>query len=164
MATQLLADLLPALAQVYAPELVRCFNRLSVLAALLPKQKGAGKNVAWEPRFSRTVHAKSFTEGADMTDAEFQTDPTVPATLPWGLYRAGFSMSGLSVAAAAGSVGSALELLDQFQTNLTDAGSDLVSQINAALYTGDGTGTNIAGLFGGGALANSGTYANINRA
>ena len=164
MATMLLADILSALSQVFAPELARQFNRQSVLAELLPKQKGAGKNVGWDVRFSRTVHAASFPEGANMSDDEFQTDPTVPATLPWAMYRAGFSLSGLSVAASSGSIGSARELLEQFRTNLTDAGSDLISQINRALFIGDGTGTNIAGLLGGGALTTSGTYANINRA
>jgi hypothetical protein len=80
------------------------------------------------------------------------------------MYRAAFSLSGLSVAAASGSVGSAVELLDQFGSNLADAAADLVSQINAALYSGAGTGTTIAGLLGSGALAATGTYANINRA
>lgn len=164
MGTQMLADILPALSQLFAPELARQFNRQSVLAELLPKQRGAGKNVGWDVRFSRSVHAGSFTEGADMAPNEFQRDPTVPATLHWGTYRTGFALSGLSVAAASGSVGSALELLDQFRTNLTDAGSDLISQINRALYLGDGSGPNITGLFGGGALAASGTYAGINRA
>jgi hypothetical protein len=164
MSTLLLADILPALSQLFAPELARQFNRQSVTAELLPKQKGAGKNISWDVRFSRAVHAASFTEGAPMDPNEFQTDITVPATLPWAMYRTGFSLSGLSVAAASGSVGSALELLDQFRTNLTDAGTDLISQINSAIFLGDGTGTNIAGLLGGGALTASGTYANINRA
>lgn len=160
----LLADILPALSQLFQPVLDRQFNRLSVLAALLPKANGSGKNVAWDVRFSRTVHAASFTEGSDVAAGEFQTDTTVPATLPWAMYRSAFSMSGLSVAASSGAVGSAVELLDLFRSNLTDAASDLVSQINGGLYLGDGTGTKLVGLLSGGAIAASGTYANINRA
>lgn len=164
MSTQLLQDILPALAQLLQPELDRQFNRQTVMAALLPKRKGAGKNISWDARFSRSVHAASFPEGSDVQPNEFQTDPTVPATLPWAMLRSAFSMSGLSVAAAAGAIGSPVELLDQFGSNLADAISDLASQINVALFNGNGTGTNIVGLIGGGALAASGTYAGINRA
>jgi hypothetical protein len=163
MATQVLADILTSLSQVFAPALDRQFNHLSVLAELLPKQNGAGKNVAWDVRFSRTTHAANFTEGADVAAGEFNVDVTQPASLSWAAYRAAFALSGLSVAAAAGSVGSALELLDQFGSNLVDAGSDLVSQINAGLYSAAGTGSLLAGLSGAGAIAATGTYANINR-
>ena len=164
MAILTLQDILGALSQLFAPELDRQFNRQAVTAELLPKRGGAGKNVAWDVRFSRTVHAASFVEGSAVQASEFQTDVTVPATLGWAMYRSAFSLSGLAVAAASGSVGSAMELLDQFGSNLTDAATDLISQINAALFAGTGAGANIAGLFGGGALAASGTYANINRA
>jgi len=164
MATVTLQDILNSLSQIFAPELDRQFNRQAVTAELLPKRAGAGKNIGWDVRFSRSVHAASFTEGSPVGADEFQADVTVPATLQWASYRSAFSLSGLAVAAASGSVGSALELLDQFGTNLTDAASDLISQINGALFGGVGTGTNIAGFFGGGAVAASGTYANVNRA
>jgi hypothetical protein len=163
MATQVLSDISSALSQLFAPELQRQFNRNSVLAELLPKKNGNGKNVAWDVRFSRSTHAAAFTEGADVGASELQTDTTVPATLSWASYRVGFSLSGLSVAAAASSPGSAVELLDQFQTNLEDAASDLVSQINAGLYSGAGTSSAVAGLVGAGAIAATGTYANVSR-
>jgi hypothetical protein len=161
--TQVLSDISTALSQLFAPELARQFNRHSVIAELIPKKTGTGKNVAWDTRFSRTTHAAAFTEGSDIAAGEFNTDPTQPASLSWGMYRVAFSLSGLSVAAAATSPGSALELLDQFQTNLEDAAMDLVSQINAAVYAGTGASGQIAGFIGGGALAATGTYAGVNR-
>jgi|JI10StandDraft_1071094.scaffolds.fasta_scaffold237170_2 hypothetical protein len=164
MPTQTLQDILNSLAQTFGPELDRQFNRQSVLAEALPKRNGSGKNVAWDVRFSRTVHAAPFAEGAPVGANEFQNDVTVPATLGWGMYRVAFSLSGLAVAASTGSVGSALEMMDLFGTNLADAATDLVSQINTALYTGTGSGTTIAGLFGAGAIGATGSYANINRA
>lgn len=164
MAIQTLQEILAALAQIFAPELDRQFNRQCVLAEVLPKRVGAGKNIAWDVRFSRSKHAGSFAEGADVAADEFQTDLTVPATLGWGMYRSAFSVSGLAIAASSGSVGSALDMLDLFGSNLTDAASDLIAQINSALFLGDGTGSNVAGLFGAGAIHNTGVYANINRA
>lgn len=160
---QVLSDISSALSQLFAPLLDRQFNRHSVIAELIPKKPGAGKNIAWDTRFSRSTHAAAFTEGSDVAAGEFNTDITQPATLSWGMYRVAFSLSGLSVAAAATSPGSALELLDQFQTNLEDAAMDLVSQINAAIYAGTGSSGQLYGLVGGGALAATGTYANVNR-
>ncbi len=163
MATQVLSDISAALSTYFDGELQRQFNRTSVLCEALPKLPGGGKSVNWDARLNRTTHAAAFTEGADVAAGEFNVDPTVPAVLPWGQYRVAFSLSGISVAAAATSPGSAVELLDQFQSNLEDAASDLVSIINSALYTGTGANNQIAGLTGAGALALTGTYAGILR-
>lgn len=163
MATQVLSDISTALSTFFDAEMQRQFNRLSVLAEAVPKQFGGGKAVNWDVRLSRSTHAAAFTEGADVDSSEFNVDPTVPATLGWAMYRTAFSLSGISVAAAATSVGSALELLDQFQSNLEDAASDLVSKINSELYSGTGSNSRIAGLVGAGALAATGTYATVNR-
>lgn len=164
MATQVLSDISSALSQLFAPILDRQFNRDAVLLDLLDKQEGAGKNLAWDVRFSRSTHAASFTEGADVAAGEYNVDPTAPATLPWGQYRVAFSLSGLSVAAAQSSPGSAMELLNQFESHLEDAASDLVSQLNAAAFTGDGTGSNMAGISGSGMIASTGSYAGISQA
>lgn len=163
MATQVLSDISSALSTFFDAELQRQFNRTSVLADALPKLPGGGKAVNWDVRLNRTTHAAAFTEGADVDSSEFNVDPTVPAVLSWGQYRVAFSLSGISVAAAASSPGSALELLDQFQSNLEDAASDLVSKINAEIYAGTGSNNRIAGLTGAGAIAATGTYATISR-
>ncbi len=160
----LLTDITAALSTRFGPELDRQFNRMTVTSSLLRKVDGQGKQISWDVRVPRTTHAASFTEGADVTAGEYNVDPTIPAVLNWPMYRVAFSLSGLAVAAAAASPGSASELLDQFGTNLIDAASDMASVINADIYAGDGTGTKITGLVGGGALAATGIYAGINRA
>lgn len=163
MADQLLTNISSALSTQFQPKLDRQFNRLSVLAGLLPVKRGAGANVTWDVRFTRSTHAASFTEGSDVGAGEFQTDTNVPASLSWGQYRTAFSISGMALAAARSAMNSPEALMALFEGNLEDAGADLISQINAALFAGAGTGTNIAGLYGAGALATTGTYANIAR-
>lgn len=161
---QLLADIQSALSTRFGPELDRQFNRMTVTSSLLRKVDGQGKQISWDVRVPRSTHAASFSEGSDVTAGEFNVDPTIPAVLNWPMYRVAFSLSGLSVAAAANSPMSATELLDQFGTNLTDAASDMASVINADLYGGDGTGTKITGFVSGGAITATGIYAGINRA
>jgi len=163
MATLTLADIANALSTRMAAPLDRQFNRTSVGLSLVKKVDGQGKQINWDARFSRSTHAAAFTEGSSVQASEFNVDPTVPASLPWGMYRVAFSLSGIAVAAAANSQGSALELLDQFESNLIDAASDLASQLNAGLYSGTGLSNNMHGLIGGGAILATGLYANINR-
>jgi hypothetical protein len=161
MATQDLAtNLDDALSQLYAPRLIRNFNRISVLAALLMKKPGAGKNVAWDAMFSG-ASAAAYADGADV--AAYDVDTPVPATLGWGLYRSSFAITGLAQAAAATSQGSAEELIDLIDTSAENSAMKLISLINADLYAGDGTGgggePTIVGLAS--ALDSTGTYANI---
>lgn len=146
-------NLSSALSQVYAPKLVRAFNRLSVLATVIPKEQGRGKNVAWDVMFSGNT-AATYTDGADVST--YDVDTPVAATLSWGLYRSSFSVSGLAQAAAATSLGSADELMELIDTSATNAAMKLISTINSDLFTGS---TGIVGL--NTALASSGSYANI---
>jgi len=160
MALQDLAtNLDDALSQLYAPKLVRAFNRASVLGSLLPKKIGRGKNIAWDVMFSG-ASAASYTDGADVST--YDVDTPVPATLSWGLYRSSFSVSGLAQAAAATSAGSAQELLDIIGTSIDNSAMKLSSTLNAAMFAGTGSGTTLTGLAT--ALDNTGTYAGIARA
>ena len=163
MGTQLLADIANVLTKQFDPALKRQFNRRSVLAALLPKKNGAGANLNWGARFSRSVHAAKFTEGADVAAGEINQDVDQNAVLGWAMYRVAFGMSGISIAAARSALQSPDALLELFEGHLTDAATDLISQINAALYSGDGSASEIAGLYGSGALAATGSYAGLSR-
>ncbi len=166
MATQVLNDFATALTTVFQPKLDRQFNRLAVLAGALPKSVGSGKNVSWDVRFSRTTHAANFTEGSDVGAGELNVDTTVPATLNWGLYRVAFGISGLSVAAAKSAIGSPLEVMALFEGHVMDAAADLISVINADLFTGDGSSTKIQGLYSGAnaPILTTGSYAGLARA
>jgi hypothetical protein len=163
MADQVLSNIASALSVQFQPKMDRQFNRLSVLASVLQTKPGAGQNLTWDVRFSRSTQPANFTEGSDVSAGEFQTDPTVPASLSWGQYRTGFSISGLALTAARSSANSPEALMQLFEGNLEDAASALISKINGDLFTGAGTGTLIAGLYGSGALATTGTYANVAR-
>ncbi|GAC1576971.1 MAG: hypothetical protein NVS3B7_10100 [Candidatus Elarobacter sp.] len=156
MALQDLAtNLNAALSQLYAPKVIRAFNRISILSAMLPKAPGRGKNVAWDVYVSGNS-AASYTDGADV--ATYDVDTPLPATLSWGLYRQSFQISGLAQAAAASSYGSADELIALIDTSASNSAMKLVSTVNADLFTGSGANA-ITGLST--ALAATGTYAGI---
>ena len=162
--TEVLTDFNAALSIFFDEKVSRQFNRMAVTAELLEKVPGAGQAINWDVRVNRATHATFFTEGSDVAAGEYNIDPNLKATLGWGMYRSAFALSGLSVAAARTSPGSAIEMLNQFETNLVDAASDLVSQVNSELWLGTGATSRIAGFTGGGALSATGTYAGLNRA
>lgn len=158
MALQDLAtNLSAALSQVYAPKVVRAFNRISILAAALPKTAGRGKNVAWDVYVSGNT-AGTFVDGSDVTT--YDVDTPLAATLSWGLYRQSFQISGLAQAVAATSIGSADELMALIDTSAANSAMKLASTINADLFTGSGANA-ITGLST--ALTNTGVYATINK-
>jgi hypothetical protein len=158
MASQDLAtNLSAALSQVYAPKLIRQFNRQSVLATLLMKQNGQGKNVAWDNFFSG-ASAASYTDGADVST--YDVDTPVAGTIGWGLYRSSFAVTGLAQAAAATSLGSADELVALIESSAQNSASKLIRKINTDLFTGTAAPA-IVGL--GTAIAATGTYAGISQ-
>jgi hypothetical protein len=130
------------LAQNYRGGLVRQANRQAVALKCLPFVEGAGKNVAFAPTGTGAV-AENFAEGADV--ANYGSDAQVSATIPWGMYRANFHVSGLAGATAASSA-SPEGNLKLWAKNMVDSMSTLASLINGAVYTGAGTGTTLAGL------------------
>lgn len=164
MAIELLSALSGALSVQFQKELDRQFNRFDPLFTKLQKSAGAGPNLTWDVRFSRTTGAAAITEGADVVSGDIQADATVPAVLPWGIYRSVFGMSGLSVSAAMTAQNSPMVLMGKFRGQLEDAASDLANSISTHLYSGSGASSQIAGLHGAGALLATGTYAGIARA
>jgi hypothetical protein len=145
------------LSQNYSGGIRRQVNRRSVLAQILRKVKGEGKNVAWAAAFDG-AHAESFAEGSDVTS--FGSDKQAQALLSWGNYRATFSVSGLAMAAAATSRTPEGNLA-LWGRNMEDAATALASLINADIYAGNAA-NKIVGLDQAiGSIAN--TYAGIDR-
>ncbi len=166
MAIENLAAVSAALSQVFAPDFARQMNRLAVVAAAIPAERGRGKNAAWDVEFSGAT-ADAVEEGSDVTEGEFTTDPMQPAVLHWSHYRQSFRLTETEIEAAATSVGSPDVLLDMFGERALNAHHKLCSRINEEIFNGQGTNAfgvrNLVGLFGG-PLEQTGTYAGIPRA
>jgi hypothetical protein len=177
MAIDVSSDIAGALSQRFQASIARQYNRITVLAAALPTEgavQGNAKNVAWDvvlgdsyDGFGQTANA--YNEATAMASGEFTTDTIAGATLPWGLYRNGFSVSDQEFDEAFVSGGSAVEAsVKLLEERILSATSALASQENQDLWNGTGSAVsglysgapNIIGLFGG-ALAASGTYAGV---
>lgn len=164
MAILLTTSIAGTLSTQFAPQLERQFRRGSTLYNMIRKSKGAGPSVAWDVRLSRATPAAAMAEGADVTPADLQFDPTQPATLGWSTYRSAFGISGLAMATAMSAANSPLAMLERYQGQLEDAASDIALQLGKACWTGSGASPVLAGIIGSGAVAATGVYAGINRA
>ncbi len=146
------------LAQNFRGDIVDQINRSVQLLKFLPIVAGEGKNVAWAAEGDATL-SENYAEGADA--ANFGGDTQDPATLQWGLYRANFHASKLSMDAAASSaspIGNRMKWVALMKKHC----AALAASLNAAAFNGAGTGTTWAGLdVAIGDDAN--TYANIDR-
>lgn len=146
------------LATQYRARLVHQVNRRSALLRALQIKQGEGKTCAWTVEADGAI-AENFADGADASN--FGSDAQAGASLPWGLYRAPFRVTGLAQAAAASSA-SPQGNRRLWANNLVNSSSKLASTINGALHSGAGTGTTIAGL--GVAIGDTtNTYAGIDR-
>lgn len=133
---------LTTLAQNYRGNIIRQINRRTQLLKLLPFVKGEGKNCAFATEADGMV-AENFADGADA--ANFGSDAQASATLSWGLYRSAFRVTGLALASSSTSRTPEGNVA-LWARNMVNAAAKLASTINAALFTGAGTGTLIAGL------------------
>jgi hypothetical protein len=165
VALETLAAVSSALSQIFDPDLSRQYNRLAVAAALIPAERGRGKNAAWDVEFSG-AQAGAVAEGSDVDDSEYSTDQPVPAALGWAIYRQSFKLSETEIDAAASSLGTPEVLLDMFGERVLNAHHKLVSTINVDIFTGTGVATNgvpnLVGIYGG-SLEPTGLYAGISR-
>lgn len=115
MTAEILSGVAAAFSTTFSGELTRIWNRSAQLLPMLRVSNGVGRgggiSVNWdvEPSTSGAA-AATFTDGAAFTD--YQQDPLTTATLAWGKYRAGFSLSDLEIAAAAANIGNADALGD----------------------------------------------------
>jgi hypothetical protein len=158
MAAVSLSVISAALSQLFDPMWTKAMNRQCVLASLISKGEGEGKNCAWDVEFSG-ASAAAYAEGADAST--FDSDESVPATLNWGQLRSSFQLTGTALAAAAGSRGSPEKLINLRLGKAEGSASKLLSLVNSQLYTGSGA-NNVTGLQS--ALAATGTYAGIAKA
>lgn len=149
---------LVTLAQAYRGDIVRQINRRTVLLKVLPIIAGAGLNVAFGPEGDGQI-AENYADGADA--ANFGGDIQASAVLPWGLYRANIHVSNLAMDAA-GSSSTPLGNQMLWGRNVVNGSAKLATTLNAALYSGAGTGTTIAGLNAAIGSATN-TYAGIDR-
>lgn len=146
------------LAQNYAGDIKRQINRRSVLLSILPTIQGEGKNVAWVAE-ADGAFAEFYSESA--TVSTFGSDAQASAILGWANVRANFAVTGLAQATSATSR-TPVGLLDLWARNMVNAAAKLSSAVNVALYTGNGSLPNIAGLdVAIGSVSN--TYATIDR-
>ena len=162
-----LSNVANALSQGFAADLMRQYNRVTVLGEEIPSefQGNNGKNVAWDVMMGGQT-ASSYAEGSDVSAGEFTVDQPLPATLSWGNYRSAFQISENQINAAWMSKSSATDIVQIVRERMLSAVSALASAENVDLWSGTGTdgsgNPNIVGLTGG-ALAATGTYATIDR-
>lgn len=167
MAAETLASISGALAQTFAPQITRLWNRQAILAKTLRSLpgvgQGGGQNVAWDVEYSGAT-AASFAEGSDVAAGEFATDPVTKAVLGWGQYRSAFQLSNLEINAAAGNIANATALEDIVGERFLGSVTKLISKINVDCFSGTG-GTSSAPTIVGldSALDSTGTYAGISK-
>lgn len=131
MATLTRADISAAFTMLIAGPLAVQFRRDSVLLNLLTVRSGAGSVLDWSPKFEGRTAGGAYAEGADMADADYDSDTKKKAVLNWASYRTGAKISGmaLSVAASGGQ--------DEMGEELRDAIDVLAMHLATDLYGGD---------------------------
>jgi len=160
MAATDFASIQAALEQRIRNRITTQYNRSDVMANIIAKDAGQGKNLAWDITVG-TATGYVMTEGQEIT--VFNADTELACTMPWGLYGDSFKITGLAEDVAAGD-GTQLSRL--FDRRLMQARSRAVAKINVDLYSGDGVSTpqNLMGLTASaGPLDSTGTYAGQNR-
>lgn len=171
MSAEILSGISGALAQTFAPELSRQWNRRAVFAQnlkIVPGYgAGGGQNVAWDVEFSSTgAVGASFAEGSDVGSTEFHQDPVTKAVLAWGQYRSAFQLSNLEVNAASANISNATALEDIVGERFLGSVAAITDQIETDLFSGTGTdGSGNPNIFGmDTAISLTGSYGGVNTA
>lgn len=151
---------LVVLAQNYAGDIVRQFNRRSLLLSLLAKLQGEGKNISWAAEGDGAAAAYVAEGAAAVTPT---VDTQAPALLLWSIVRSEFSVTDFAKSAASTSR-TPEGNIDLIARNMLNASATLASKINVGLFTGASGQTpgQIVGLAEAIGL-DSNTYANIDR-
>lgn len=156
MADTDLAAITNAVAQNYAPRILRATNANAPLVSLFPAVPGRGKNVAWVHELDGE-DAETYADGADVSS--YTTDTKKPATLPWGLYRANGKVTDLSIDVAGTSM-SPEEIVDLLGREMVNKARALALKLGTDAYSGAGSNA-LYGLES--AVADDNTYATIDR-
>lgn len=145
---------------IYQDKIQDQFRRDVVLPNLLEVEDGAGEACTWPVKFHGRTAGGAYAEGADMVDADFDTNTPAKALLNWAEYRTGAKVSGLAQAIAEASGNG-----DAFVGEIDDAIDELSLKIGPAMYSGNPAATPIE-LAGAATAIDSaaGTYAGINSA
>ena len=148
------------LAQNYAGDIVRQFNRRSLLLSLLNKVEGEGKNIAWAAEGDGAT-ATFVAEGAAAVTPT--VDSQAPAFLLWAIARSEFAVTDFAKSAARSSR-TPESNIDIIGRDIVNASATLASRINLALFTGQSGQTpgQVVGLAEAIGLDNN-TYATIDR-
>lgn len=165
MSAENLSSISGALAQTFAPQLERQWNRR---AHLLPKLtiksgvgQGYGQNVAWDVQFSTSgATGSTFAEGADVSS--YTQDPVTKAQLAWGQFSSAFSLSNLEINAARANMANATALEDIVGERFLGAIAAIVDTMESECFIGTGTLAGNPSIFGlDSAIVASGSYAGI---
>lgn len=161
MAAELLTNISGALAQTFAPELTRNWNRRAMFLQNLRIASGAGQgggqNVAWDVEFSTGgATGATFTEGADVST--YSQDPVTKAQIAWGQYSSAFSLSNLEINAAAANISNATALEDIVGERFLSAIAAITDTMETDAFTGTAAPT-LVGL--NTAIAATGSYAGV---
>lgn len=122
------------LAQEYRGDLVNQINRRAVTLAIFGSRRGGGKNIAWAPKHDG-AYAESYAEGANVTT--YGSDGQASAIIPWSMYRANFSVSGLAKATSRTS-SSPERNIELWAENMLSGAEKLADLMNKDIYTGVG--------------------------
>lgn len=159
-----LAAIAGTLGTLFEDEIVSQINRATVLLQMMPVTFSQSHTINWSVRVGTGV-GKTTTDGADVDlAADPGFDPKIPAQLQHGIYMEPFAVTGLALAGAM-ATGNPGALRNLFAEELSDAIERLTKKLAIDIYTGDGTGGAILGLYAtAGAMRATGVYAGIDRA
>lgn len=140
MATLARADISAAMSLILMDRMVDQFRRDVPLVHLLTvRRNGRNDALTWNPKFDGRTAGGAYAEGADMTDADFDSHDRAKASLPWAAYRAGAKVSGLAMSVSDRGYAGALPDMgdDLFDEELTDGLDKMASDVGADLYGGN---------------------------
>lgn len=166
-----LARVTDALPTLLADKVIPQMNRSAPELQLIPFKAGQHKNLVWDVEFKNASESSNSALTEGQTVSTFGDDDIVPATLNWCDYSESIAVTGKALSAARGSAGAggASELQDLWVHKTMGAVRRLAKNLGRDFWTGPGTGNRMLGLYGGSTLttnaplANSGTYAGIDR-
>jgi len=169
MAGESLTTIFNALPQLFDDDLIRQWNRTTVLLGEIQASagvsEGKGKNVAFDVEFTGAT-ASTVAEGADVATTEYAQDLDIPAITSWATYRSSFQVTEqeLDAAFSSGPAGMPAALRDLFASRILSSGASIASQIENDSLIGTGVDNSgnptIVGIYN--AIAASGSYLGIN--
>lgn len=129
-------------AQEYRGDILSQVNRRVMALKTLPIKVGGGKNWAWAPKGDGHIF-ENYTDGQDASN--FGSDEQQSAILTWSLYRTNFHVTDFAMDTS-GSASTPVGNQDLWLNNMIDSSAKLAKGLEGKIFTGAGTGTEMAGL------------------